>query len=459
MAKARKKNSWGLFLLFWVMLLLTLGFLACIFFYHYAERYEETRPEKTMDALMQSMSLDDWRETLSKTSGELNDYEDAKELYDLYFSDAVSGRELTYRRDPLNSDVTRTVFNLYAGPARLGEIVFHAKTEDGQYGLNDWELESITAMPLAGSLRAVTVQIDAPAEVGVFLNGVAIGEEQIIDPAVRMEGISALEERFSSGVKLVRYEITPLYGEITVTDDEGNEIAPVSAEEDGFVRYLIRPKETYSFAVEAPEGVVVSVCGAVLGEDEVVASDSLIFRGLDAYVGSNAYKTLRYEAGGLYSVPDIHAEYNGTELSPVIGEDGTFSFFYPDDPAATDAMRVAARDFFSAYMHYTSYKYNGAALNTLLEMILPGTELDSYFRESYDAMIWASATEVSYDELKFENFHPVGDNAFTCTILYKAEFSATSWYQSYSYAMQNGYEMVFVDNGYGWRAATMSAFD
>ena len=47
----RKRSGWGLFLLFWTMLLLTLGFLACIFFYKYAAAYEDTLPEKTMDAL------------------------------------------------------------------------------------------------------------------------------------------------------------------------------------------------------------------------------------------------------------------------------------------------------------------------------------------------------------------------------------------------------------------------
>ena len=47
MAEKRKKSGgWGLFLLFWTMLLLMLGFLACVFFYKYAAIYEETRPER-----------------------------------------------------------------------------------------------------------------------------------------------------------------------------------------------------------------------------------------------------------------------------------------------------------------------------------------------------------------------------------------------------------------------------
>ena len=53
MAEKRSKGSgWGLFLLFWTMLLLMLGFLVCVVFYKYTAVYEETRPERTMDALM-----------------------------------------------------------------------------------------------------------------------------------------------------------------------------------------------------------------------------------------------------------------------------------------------------------------------------------------------------------------------------------------------------------------------
>ena len=66
MAKNTSRNSgWGLFLLFWTMLLLMLGFLACVVFYKYAAVYEETRAERTMDMLMEQMSEEDWREALA----------------------------------------------------------------------------------------------------------------------------------------------------------------------------------------------------------------------------------------------------------------------------------------------------------------------------------------------------------------------------------------------------------
>jgi len=258
---------------------------------------------------------------------------------------------------------------------------------------------------------------------------------------------------------MVRYEISPLYGKITVTDAEGREIAPTGEVENGRVCYVVKPEGIYSFRIEAPEGVVVTVCGAELGADEIVSSETNMFRGLDSYLQDGGYKTLLYAADGLHIEPEIHASFEGVELSPVVGENGKVYFFYPDSADTTQLMRNAAEGFFDAYMNYANYKYNGAALSNLLDRILPGTELDSYARNSYDAMIWASATEVAYDELRFENFHRVESNCFTCTILYKADFTATSWYTQYSYAMQDGYKMVFIHDGSSWRAASMSAFD
>ena len=464
MAEKRSKGSgWGLFLLFWTMLLLMLGFLVCVVFYKYTAVYEETRPERTMDALMAEMSEEDWRETLAASAGGVSEYEDARELFDDYFDRTVKGKTISYRRDLSRSDETQAVFAIYAGPARIGEVRLlpHQSDEHFSFGRSQWEVDSITSKTLSDSLQALTVQIEAPDGVTPFLNGTAVGQEKIVDPAVALTQLSELEQRFDApGPRMVRYEVGPLYGQIAVSDPDGNEIAPVGEPEDGVLRYVIMPSTTYSFRVEAPEGVTVSVCGAELGEEQVRSREQTMFRGLSDYLPEGGYDTLRYEADGLYIEPQIRASYNGVELSPVIGGDGRYIYFYPDDDDISIAMHQAVEGFFDAYMYYTSDKYNGVSLKDVTDRILPDTELYSYFSHSYDAMIWASATEMDQKELRFDNFHRVGDKCFTCTILYKADFTATQWYGKDSYAREDGYKMVFIRGEEGqWLAATMSAFE
>ena len=460
--KKRKSRAWALFLVFWTMLLLTIGCIVCVSLYRYAETYEEARPEKTMDALMAQMSQNDWRETLAATAGGVSEYEDARALFDDYFDSTLEGREISYRRDLSRSDNDQTVFVLYAGPARLGEVKLTAVREDVRFGFGrtQWVLDSITSEQLTNRLQGLTVQIDAPDGVTPIVNGLELGTEKILDPAVELTEVGALERRFTTArLRMVRYEVGPLYGDITVSSAESGEIAPIGEPENGVLRYVILPEAKYSFRVEAPEGVEVKVSGAVLGEDEATQRVSTIFRKLDAYLPDGGYETLIYEYDGLYTEPEISASCKGKELGAVLGEDGRVIFFYPDDDDISIAMREAAEGFFDAYMYYTSYKYNGAALKDLTDRILPGTELYSYFTNSYDAMIWASATEMDQKELRFDNFHRVGENCFTCTILYKADFTATTWHGTDSYAREDGYQMVFIRKDGQWLAATMSAFE
>ena len=210
MAKNTSRNSgWGLFLLFWTMLLLMLGFLACVVFYKYAAVYEETRAERTMDMLMEQMSEEDWREALAATAGEVSEYEDARALFDGYFDGAIKGKKLSYRRDVSRSDDTQTVFSLYAGPARIGEVRLlpHETAERFSFGRKEWKLDAIRAKPLTDSLQAITVQVDAPDGVTPFLNCIALGQEKIIDPAAELTEVGLLEQRFTTArPRVVRYE-------------------------------------------------------------------------------------------------------------------------------------------------------------------------------------------------------------------------------------------------------------
>ena len=468
MAKAkhrrRRKDGWGLFLLFWTLLLLAAGLVICVFFYRYASVYEDTRPEKVMDELMSSMSENDWREAFLPTADGVGEFEDAQTLYKTYFDGVVQGKTLSYRRDLAKSGDGTEVFTIYAGAARLGEVRLVPKEGTrveflrSEWSRCEWKLDSFTAGSMTDSLEAITVEVDAPDGMEIFVNGKPLRQELIIDPAVSVPDVSELEARFSRQARLVRYAVTPLYGEIVVTDAEGNEIAPYGPVENGVCRYVIEPKERYSFSVEAPEGVTVTVCGAELGESEITSRENDMFRHLENYVTDSRYETIHYAADGLFVEPEIRASYKGQELTPVIGENGKFFFFYPSDASADWSMRSAAQDFFSAYMNYTSYKYNGGALYELLSRSLYGTDLYNNINNSYDAMVWASATEVDYEELKIDNFHSVRGDCFTCTIYFKADYTATTWYEQHSYSMQDGYKMVFVNRNGVWYAASMTAF-
>ena len=273
-----------------------------------------------------------------------------------------------------------------------------------------------------------------------------------------VHGWTELESRFAVQPSFVRYRVENMYGDITVTDDSCRTLAPERDEQNGVIRYVGRQEELYSFTVRAPETVTVTVNGAQLLPSDAAREEYGVLSGLDAYTHGQAYKTLTYSFDGLYSLPEITAvSAEGKSLTPLVNEKGELFFFPAQDDALAAEVQHWAEEFFDRYINYTGKAYNGGRHEALMARILPGTSLYSYIRDSKDAMIWASATEVHYDELTFTDFCPVSGDCFTCTIRYKGDFAATAWHESYTYEMQNAYELSFVRVDDVWYAAAMSA--
>ena len=211
--------------------------------------------------------------------------------------------------------------------------------------------------------------------------------------------------------------------------------------------------------MEAPEDVTVKVCGAPLTSEEETGRKLGIFEGFQQYSAGNEWYTVEYNLSGLYTEPVITAfDALGNELTPIINDSGKFIFYHATDPQTESEMRSFVEDFFNSYMDYSSSSTASGKLFNLLGYTLFGTRLNRYFRESAEGMYWASKTEIEYDELKFSDFYPAGENCFFCTVQYDANFTAQSWYENYSYGMKDGYELLFIKEGYRWFAGEMSAF-
>ena len=107
-------------------------------------------------------------------------------------------------------------------------------------------------------------------------------------------------------------------------------------------------------------------------------------------------------------------------------------------------------------MDYSAHAYDATRFYNLLNCILPGTYLYEYVSTSEQAMVWASGTSTEYKDLRYENFHKVSDYCCTCTVIYSADMTATSWYEQYSYSLENAYELAFVSENGRWYCAAMN---
>lgn len=479
----RAKRRWRRFLLLYAAVWLVLAAAGCTVFYQYLRVYEKARPEHVMDSLMESTARETWlgyvKTSIEESAGA---FDDAGALYAEYETALLSGKSFSYRRSS-DSSADAPEFIVRCGGVDVCAVYLTAQPGSKLgFGKHLWQVGSIVPCEALGNLRSTAVEITAKAGESVYVNGIALTDAQIAERDVKIEDLSEIETRFDAVPRLTRYRVEKMYGAITVTDGSGNEIAPEPEAGDGVTRYAV-PLPRYSVSVSAPADVTVTLCGAVLTPGEAQSSDRGLLQGLEEYTGDGAFDTVHWSFDGLYSVPDVRAaDASGTELAPLVGKNGQIMFFHANDAALESAVRSTVEYFFNRYIDYSSQSFRGNLNLTreqveddelemddavrasmkryykLLDCILWTTDLYQYIQNSTDAMIWASATSVSYDELTFTDFSYAGENCFVCTVRYKADFTAQSWQEQKNYNMQNAYELAFVrPNGGAWYAAAMDA--
>lgn len=455
----RGKRRWRVFIAVYSILFLLAGAAGCFLLYQYADAYEISIPEHVMDKLMSETSQDEWHDYI-RNGLALPDspYEDGEAIFKEYYDAAIRDKTLTYWKymDEYTSETP--VYKVRGGGLDLCIVRLVPKGQNAAgFGRQLWQVGEVESILKLDNLESVTVEIEAPHDQAVYLNGVAVTDDYLTGEAAVPPNITPLEQRFSEPPTFARYRIENMYGDIEVSDADGRLLSPNRDPETGVLRYVARESDLHSFVVQAPETVMVQVNGTVLTEADAIRVDDGVLTRMSAYTNGKGYKTLTFSFGGLYSEPEITAvDARGNQLTPLVGPKGKLYFFPPNNAGLANKVQGRVEEFFRRYIDYSSHAYNAGRHNALLECILPDSDLYKYVRDSRDAMIWASATEVHYDELEFTNFCPVGDSCFTCTIRYKADYEATTWHQRYSGNLQNAFEMSFVRVNGVWYAAAWS---
>ncbi len=456
--REKRRSPWRRFLLVYTVLFLLLGAAGCYVLYRYAAAYESSRPERVMDELMAATDEDAWYD-YARDGADLSvsEFEDGEALFDAFFDTAVRGHSLSYRKAPGEYSAERPAYTVRGGGKDLC-TVYLAPIGEGKagFGRELWQVGEVRSCFSLSRLESIAVVIDAPPGETVYLNGVALAERFLTGERVEPPELTELERRSDAPPLYDRWRVDALYGAITVTDRDGRVLSPLR-EEDGIVRYVLAPETLHSLTVCAPEGAAVLVGGAVLDAREASVGEDPILDGLDAYTGGEAPRLLTWHYEGLYAEPTVAArDAEGRSMRAVTGDRGELRFFPESDEELQSEVEPRVRDFFDWYFEYAGSAYNVYRYNALLNAILPESELYAYVRDSAEGMIWASATEITYDELVFDHFRRVGENCFTCTVRCKASLSSTSWYESHTYAMESSYELAFVYVGWNWYAAAMS---
>ena len=455
----KPKKRWRRFLLIWAALLLLIGLIGCILLYRYVGIYEITRPEVRMDALMESMDAERWLDAAAENLDfEVSEFENAQTLYQSYRDSLTLDQPLSYRSSKKDSDSDTAVFVVRSGATNLCRVELIPGERSYGFGRHDWQLGRVSTGDITDSLQSAAVSVTALAGQEILLNGILLGETYLVENRLPIDNLSPLEQRMETPPVYVRYQVSPLYGEIRVTDAAGQELFPTADSGAGRLVYNAAPDGVYSLSLSAPEDVIVSVNGVTLSADDAVSGSEGALSGLDYYTDGAAYQTLQYRFEGLYAAPElIVRDADGQVLEP-LNADGTHLVFLHKDPAAAEVLQPVAEAFFTAYLTYTSSPFDLTRLYQVLGLTLSPSELYQYLADSQAAMLWAAHSTLEFEQMEYDNFSYVGDRCFVCTVEYAVDTTASTWQADVSYGQENVMELVFVmDERYGeWRAAAVS---
>ena len=453
----RSRSPWKRFLLIWAAALLLLGAIGCIVLYRYLGVYELTRPEPVLDAYLENTNAGELiREAKEHVSLSLTEFEDPGELYSSYLETVDTGRTLSYRSDAKRSGRNQLTYVVYAGPNALCSLILTPEGSSPGFGRHIWKVTGVESAPITELLPSLHLVVDTIPGTELKLNGKALTESYLTERDIAIPDLSKLEAGLDPLPTFDRYEIGPLYGEVNLTNAAGRTLSP-SGDSGGSTLYYQASSGSERLTIRAPESVQVFVNGVRLDTLDITSSSAGILEGLELYTGEGAENTCVYEFDGLYMPPEVTGiEADGTALLPVATAENSFTFFHQNDPEAEAELRPVAERFFDAYMKYSSHSWDASNYNNLLTKILYGTSLYNYVLNSTDAMYWASKTSTEYKDLRYDNFHRVSDYCFTCTVVYSADMTATSWYEQYSYSLENAYELAFISTLGNWYAVSMN---
>lgn len=457
MEEKKKRLTWRRFLLIWTLGLLILGLIGCAVFYRYAAVYERTRPELVMDGLM-ARGMDEWKSDLHETlPADERGFENMDALFDAFFESNVRAASLRYRQDLSRSDAQQAVFVVNAGRIPIADVTLRPKEGvKRSFGRCEWELDRIDCLDFRSALDAVTLEIDAPQDASLTLNGAPIGEDCLSGETVEPPYLTPLEARFDTPGVYVRYRIEGLFGAFDVADAEGRAFRQEDTGDPSRIRLVLDEPGRFTLSVEAPAEAEVRVNGVTLGSEEASGGFDLT-RGVPQLPEGIGYRTQSYRAQGLYIKPQVEAfGPDGEALSAVVGGNGTFYFFYPDDGTVPEAARTAAEEYFRAFLDYSAAGGSRLAYRTLMERILPSTELYRYVQASTAAMYWASKTAIDAKELSFDNFHALSEDCVFCTVSFQADLTASLWHDELNYDIRSGYQLVLVRVKNVWLAAAQA---
>lgn len=243
---AKKKRLLGrvlytLFLGLWAVLLSYAAYYALGKVWIYAEEYEASRPNHTMDAYVEELSRNLWDEGIADTVKAMPHEVQSDEEVAEHVRDMLS-QGISYSRKGGGGE-GRAIYALRCSGNEFGTVTI-AEVDDYEppfdmtrfpwkllpWSIRPWKVES-EAFDFGGLYSSVEIVV--PRTYPVYLNGVQLGAEYVVETGIPFDVLKNYYERYDGLPTKIRYRFDNIIGSIDpVILDENGEVFHIDSTKD-----------------------------------------------------------------------------------------------------------------------------------------------------------------------------------------------------------------------------------
>jgi hypothetical protein len=453
----KKKKSFGKILAVYSGILLAVIAAGLILFWQYAKAYEVSRPDQTANEFLSSRTSDYWKNLIMSSSITTTPFEDSSGVLKKC-ADMISGSTFTARSRSASKDPDRPAYTIRADQTDIAVLTLKRDRYAG-FGLFRFTMDSVKLLP--GFLGEVSVEIDAPENAAVTLNGVPVGRDYITDTAVVYDGLSDLEKSFPEALlpKKNIYRVEHLYAspEAAALDGSGNRLKLTFSDKTKYV--FAEPEEKkYDLTVTVPSDAEVLLNGIKLPADYVTESGAYdLLKGDEAYLTGNAVPSV-----SVYTVKDLRIRTesvravfsDGTESTGTDDGNHNYLFGFVTGKMPEDREK-RIRDYTGKYLLFSTNLGGKTASNwnNLKPYLLPDGDMYRRMQLSMDGMSWVNSSSAALNSLRIEDYREFGDRCFAVRLV----MNYTAVRGGKSRTSEAGFDAVFVKNGSQWLVEKMNA--
>ncbi|MBE6542598.1 MAG: hypothetical protein E7672_09185 [Ruminococcaceae bacterium] len=284
-----------------------------IVFSDFIRAYEASQPDNTAFDYVGSVTKEQLSDMLKSGLKESPYSLEKPETVISAYIDALPEGDYECRRMINMGSTQNPVYGLYGDGLLLAHITLAQDSAD-KYGFSTWRVDKTEILPNNLRIEKKTYSVYAPVGSLVTVNGVVLTEDQIADK-IAYPFVSEFEEQVGAPY-LVMYEINDILSTPVIECEKNGMICSLAESAVANELYFKYPSdETKSYDIVAPEGSVITVNGVTLAEQ--FASDiyipytySTLEEGCD-----NLPTARKYTVSGLFSDPQVAAEFEGIPLS------------------------------------------------------------------------------------------------------------------------------------------------